>query len=140
MKDESVIKWPKGLKKTKSRQIVLSVLEKSPSPLSAIEIFSEIEKSGVNIWLSTVYRVLDAFVEKGIVTKTTVLDNEITLFDISRSGHKHYAICLDCNKIISMLNCPMDDFKPKFKNDEIEIIGHKVEIYGYCKGCSNKRD
>ena len=135
MKETSNIIWPKGLKRTKTRESVLSVLEGSHSPLSAIEIFSEIENKGESIWLSTVYRVLDAFVEKGLVAKTAVLDNEIILYDLNRSGHKHYAVCIGCHKIITMTNCPMDDFKPKFKNEDIEITGHKVEIYGYCKEC-----
>lgn len=135
MKDTSNIKWPKDLKRTKSREIVLSVLQDSHSPLSAIEIFSELEKKGESIWLSTVYRVLDAFVEKGLVAKTAVLNNEITLYDLNHSGHKHYAVCVGCHKIISMLNCPMDDFKPKFKNDDLAVLGHKVEVYGYCNKC-----
>lgn len=139
MKDTSKIKWPKGLKRTKSREIILSVLEEAHSPLSAIEIFSEIENTGETIWPSTVYRVLDAFVEKDLVTKTTVLNNEITLYDLNRSGHKHYAVCVGCHKIISMLNCPMDDFVPKFKNNELEIIGHKVEVYGYCNECTKHK-
>lgn len=135
MKETSNIKWPKDLKRTKSREMVLSVLEDAHSPLSAIEIFSEIENKGETIWPSTVYRVLDAFIEKGVVSKTAVLNNEITLYDLNRSGHKHYAVCVGCHKIISMLNCPMDDFNPKFKNDDLEIIGHKVEVYGYCNEC-----
>lgn len=135
MKEASNIKWPKGLKRTKTRESVLSVLMDSHCPLSALEIFLEVEDRGESIWLSTVYRALDAFIEKGIVSKTSILDNEIALYDINHPGHKHYAICVECHKIIAMENCPMDDFKPKFKEDDIEILGHKVEIYGYCKDC-----
>lgn len=139
MKETSKIKWPKGLKRTKTRESVLSVLLDSNSPLSAMEIFSKIEAKGESIWLSTVYRVLDAFVEKGLVSKTAVLNNEITLYDLNQTGHKHYAVCVDCHKIMAMENCPMDDFKPKFKEDDIYVIGHKVEIYGYCRDCKRKK-
>lgn len=135
MKDASKFKWPKGLKRTKTRESVLSVLEVSKSPLSAREIYSEIERMGESIWLSTVYRALDAFVEAGLVTKTSVLDNEITLYDLKQSGHKHYAVCVGCHKIIPMLNCPMDDFEPKLQKEEFQITGHKVEVYGYCTEC-----
>ena len=138
MKETLKIKWPEGLKRTKTRESVLAVLIDSHSPLSAIEIFSEIENRGGNIWLSTVYRSLDAFVEKGLVNKTSILNNEITLYDLNQSGHKHYAICVECHKIIAMENCPMDDFKPKFREDNLEVLGHKVEIYGYCRDCKSK--
>lgn len=138
MKERSIIKWPEGLKRTKTRERVLSVLMDSQLPLSAIEIFSEIEKKGEKIWLSTVYRALDAFVENGLVTKTSVLNNEITLYDLNLTGHKHYAVCVECHKIITMENCPMGNFEPKFKDNDIEVLGHKVEIYGYCKDCKSQ--
>lgn len=135
MKEASNIKWPDGLKRTKTRESVLSVLRNSYSPLSALEIFLEIENRGESIWLSTVYRALDAFIEKEIVSKISILNNEITLYDLKGSGHKHYAICIRCHKIIAMQNCPMEDFKPKFKEDDLKVLDHKVEIYGYCKDC-----
>ncbi len=135
MKKTSIIKWPEGLKRTKTRESVLSVLLDSHSPLSALEIFSEIENRGERIWMSTVYRVLDAFLEHDLVTKTSVLDNEITLYDLKSSGHKHYAVCVGCHKIITMVNCPMDDFQAKFKDNDLQVTGHKVEVYGYCKKC-----
>lgn len=138
MNKTSKINWPKGLKRTKPRESVLSVLEEAHSPLSAIDIFSEIENKGESIWLSTVYRSLDAFVEAELVSKTSVLNNEIMLYDLNLSGHKHYAVCIGCHKIITMINCPMNDFKPKFKNDDIEVLGHKVEVYGYCMECKDK--
>ena len=139
MKETSNIKWPKGLKRTKSREVILSILENAHSPLSAIELYTQAECKGETFWLSTVYRVLDAFVEKQLVIKTAVLNNEITLYDLNRPGHKHYAVCVKCHKIITMENCPMDDFKPEFKNDNIQVIGHKVEVYGYCNKCRSKK-
>ena len=135
LRDGLNIKWPEGLKRTKARECVLSVLKDSNRPLSAMEIFEEIEGRGHTIWLSTVYRVLDAFEEKGLVIKTSLLNNELTLYDLKATGHRHYAVWVECHKIVTMTNCPMKDFKPSFKDDEIEVIGHKVEVYGYCKDC-----
>lgn len=65
MKDASKFKWPKGLKRTKTRESVLSVLEVSKSPLSAREIYSEIERMGrvfgcllfIGHWMPSLRRV-----------------------------------------------------------------------------------
>ena len=130
--------WPSGIKKTKSRECVLSVLENSAKPLSAMEILSEIEQRGHSTWLSTVYRTLELFVKMDVVTKITVLNNEMSLYELNRFQHKHYAVCLLCHKIVSMENCPMEKFIPQIQDKEFQVMGHNIEVYGYCKNCSPK--
>jgi Fur family ferric uptake transcriptional regulator len=130
--------WPSGLKKTKPRENVLSVLEHAEKPLSAMEICSQIEKSGESAWMSTVYRILELFVKKGMVVKITVMNNEMALYELNRFQHKHYAICLACRRIIAMDNCPMEKFIPQLEDDDFHVVGHNLEIYGYCSECSAK--
>lgn len=130
--------WPDGLKKTKQRQCVLSVLENAEVPLSAVDIYNKIESSGSSVWLSTIYRILDLFVKKDLVIKNTVLDNEMSVYELNKYQHKHYAICLGCKKVIPMKNCPMDMFVPNLEDKEFKIMGHKIELYGYCKDCKDK--
>ena len=85
-------KWPAGIKKTRQRQGVLSVLEHAQAPLSATDICAKLESTGENPWLSTVYRVLELFVEKGVVLKTSVMNNEMAVYELNRYTHKHYAV------------------------------------------------
>ena len=117
---------------------MLSVLEHAEKPLSAMEICSEIEKGGESAWLSTVYRILELFVKKGMVVKIAVMNNEMALYELNRFQHKHYAVCLSCHKIISMDNCPMERFVPKIRDDDFHVVGHNIVVYGYCKDCSSK--
>jgi Fur family ferric uptake transcriptional regulator len=136
--DERTAQWPSGIKKTRQRQSVLSVLERSSSPLNASEIRDMTEKDGTPVWLSTVYRILELFVKKGVVAKISVLNNEFALYEMNRFGHKHYAICVSCRKVIQMDNCPMEKFVPRLEDGDFHVTGHKVEIYGYCKDCDAK--
>ena len=137
MKEESN-SWPSGLKKTKPRESVLSVLEHAKRPLSAMEICAEVEKDGEGAWLSTVYRILELFVKKGVVVKIAVMNNETALYELNRFQHKHYAVCLGCRKILTMDNCPMEKFIPKIQDSEFHVLGHNLEIYGYCKDCDSR--
>jgi len=132
-------KWFEGLKKTKTREAVISVLEHAEKPLSAMNICSEIEKKGDNIWLSTVYRILELFVNKGIVNKISVMNSEMAVYELNRFKHKHYAVCMSCHKIIPMDNCPMEKFVPKLEDDDFHVIGHNLEVYGICRDCSHKK-
>lgn len=131
--------WPKGVKKTKPRQYVLSVLENADGPLSVQDIYSQIAKNGESVWISTIYRILELFVSKGLVTKTSFMDNDMAIYALNRHQHKHYAVCLNCHKIIELENCPMDAFVPQLNDNNFRVVGHKVELYGYCKNCDKTK-
>jgi Fur family ferric uptake transcriptional regulator len=130
--------WPAGIKRTKQRERVLAVLERADRPISAAEIYGQTERAGEAIWLSTVYRILELFVKKGIVTKWVVMNSETALYEINRFRHKHYAVCISCHKIITMDNCPMERFIPKLEDQDFRVMGHNLELYGYCKDCGSK--
>ncbi|MEA4926201.1 MAG: transcriptional repressor [Syntrophomonadaceae bacterium] len=127
--------WPAGVKRTRQRESVLSILENSEKPLSATEICSKMETGGDVAWLSTVYRILELFVRKGVVIKTNVLNNEMAVYELNRFKHKHYAVCMNCRKIIAMDNCPMEKFIPKIEDENFHVIGHNLEVFGFCKDC-----
>lgn len=132
--------WPEGIKRTKQREAVLTVLDGAEKPMSATDICSRIEKTDESsAWLSTVYRILEFFVKKGIVTRLAVMTGEKALYEMNRFQHKHYAVCVGCRKIISMNNCPMERFIPKLEDDDFHVMGHNLEVYGYCKECGAKR-
>lgn len=129
--------WPAGIRRTHQRECVLKVLENSDKPLSAAEIYVQIEKNGEEIWMSTIYRTLELFVKKSVVIKISVMNNEMAVYELNRFKHKHYAICIGCNKIIEMDTCPMEKFIPKIKDEDFQIMGHNLEVFGFCKDCKS---
>ena len=135
-KKENTVNWPAGVKKTKQREFVLAVLEKAKLPITAIEIYNRLEKDGVS--LSTVYRILDTFTEKELVAKIAVMDNGMAVYELKRHVHKHYAFCMVCHKMILIDNCPMEVFTPALSESNFHVLGHKLEIYGYCDECYAK--
>ena len=130
--------WSKGLKRTKSREDVLAVLEQAQSPLTAAEICTQIEGTGKAVWMSTVYRVLDTFLEREVAVKTAVLDNGMALYELNSHKHKHYAICIGCQRMLPIDNCPIEEIDKKLKNDDFRVVEHRGEMYGYCKDCDKK--
>ena len=127
--------WPEGIKRTQQRESVLSILEEALEPLSVTEIYSKMEEDGKTVWMSTVYRALEVFVKNNIVIKTNMLNSEMVVYELNRFEHKHYAVCISCHKMISMDNCPMDKFIPQLKDEDFKVMGHNLEIFGYCKDC-----
>lgn len=136
---ENQTAWPAGMKRTRQRVCVHSVLEQTETPLSAAEIYGRIGAEGSEISLSTVYRILELFVKEKVAVKTMILDNETAVYTLNRSQHKHYAVCMNCHKVIELENCPLENFTPKLADGEFHVLGHRLELYGYCKECEEKK-
>ncbi|MDD2214011.1 MAG: Fur family transcriptional regulator [Oscillospiraceae bacterium] len=127
--------WPAGVRRTKQREAIWDVLQQASSPLSARDIAARLGAEGAEAWLSTVYRTLDLLVSRGSVTRITRLDSDMAVYSLQDAGHRHYAVCLKCHKIIPMTNCPMDEFIPRLEDRNFLVLGHQLELYGYCSSC-----
>lgn len=130
-------KYPEGLKWTKQRKCVYQVLKEAKEPLNAIQIYNLAEKQadGEEYAVSTIYRILAAFEEKGLVEKTTWMGDGTVVYELKRGGHTHYAVCLECHKRIPLQKCPFAHLHLEKENGDFTITSHKLELYGYCKDC-----
>lgn len=128
-----------GLKKTIPRLTVLKVLHLAKNPLTAEEIYLNCHKYQKSINLSTIYRILDVFLEKGLVIIPFIKDNTTACYTINHHKHKHYLICQECNKIIDIDFCPFTEIANKIENETNYIItNHKFELVGICPNCQNE--
>lgn len=130
--------WPQNLKKTKIRKAILEVLDRADTPISALQIANEILKTAERLWLSTLYRGLEALTETGLVRRIDLTESHFALYELESHKHGHYAICLSCRKMILIKNCPFGDYQPLIADKAFKILNHKVEIYGYCGNCLKK--
>lgn len=128
-----------GLKSTKHRLAILDILEKNSQPVSAEQLYMEMQKRDIAINLSTVYRILDTLCAKNLVIRLNIEGDNRTLFDFNRMVHQHHLICLECKKILAINRCPLEGYeKALAKETNYAIAGHKLDIYGYCPECQNK--
>ena len=56
--------WPEGIKKTKQREAIWSVLTTADKPMTAIGIAEKLGDSDTT-WMSTIYRTLELLETKG---------------------------------------------------------------------------
>lgn len=129
-----------NLKRTKTRILVLEALMDS-SPQTVDEIFSALNRRTEKLSLSTVYRTCETLAEKGILLKSNFTDDGMARYEFLESGHRHHAICLGCNRIIPIDDCPFGQFDRLMKSKYgFDVKSHRIEIYGYCRECSEKRN
>lgn len=131
--------YPQGIKWTKQRRDVYEVLAGAKEPLSAAQIYHYLEKSDEESTyaVSTVYRILAAFEEKGLVNKTTWMGDGTVVYELDRGEHTHYAVCLECHKRIPLEHCPFAHIHLESDTGDFVVTGHKLELYGYCKDCKS---
>jgi len=126
-----------GLKRTKQRELVYAVLDGVDSPISAEQIYKALLSDAIN--LSTVYRILENFVDKNIVIKTTLGKSVTAIYELNRQEHKHHLICVKCHAIVAISGCPLEQYVAELsETSHYQILEHKLEILGICPKCQSQ--
>lgn len=137
MEMEQTISYPKGLKWTKQRKHVYEVLAEATEPLTAVQIYHQVEHviEGNSYALSTIYRILTSFEEKNFIIKSNWMGDGTVVYELNRGEHTHYAVCLGCHSRIPLQQCPFEHIHLEENMNDFQITGHKIEVYGYCPKC-----
>lgn len=127
----------KGLRVTDVRVKVLEILDSADTPMTVEEVFDSLRVSFKSVNLSTVYRTMDVLSKNGLVVKSALFDCNKSMYEYKRVEHKHHLVCICCNRMISLEDCPIDDeyAREMCSRQGFELTGHKLEIYGLCPNC-----
>ena len=127
------------LKNTKQRGAILRVLENSPEPAAAEEIYLLLKPKFPNLALSTVYRNLERFTQAGLLEKSSFNDGIIRYSPVKEHGH--YLVCTECARKVKIDDCPLSGIEQQLaKTTGFEIDGHSLTIYGKCPKCRNEKN
>jgi Fur family ferric uptake transcriptional regulator len=140
-KDYKELLKKEKLKSTKHRNSILDVIVKAEQPVTVETIYLKLKEQGIAISLSTVYRVLEALLGRGLVVKTSINDDSKALFEINTMEHKHHLLCVKCRKMLPVEGCPLEDYVKALEEKlGFSIKGHKLEMFGYCQSCKHKEE
>ncbi len=124
---------------TASREKILHLFLEQTGALAHGDIE---KKAGEKFDRVTVYRTLQAFVEKGIIHTIPTADNSIRYAlckDDCEAGHHHdqhiHFVCTNCNNTYCLDDIVTPDIKlPKgYSSTHIEVV-----VEGVCKECKNQ--
>lgn len=128
----------RGLRMTRQRRIILSVVETAKQHLDASQILRKAHKLDAHIDRVTVYRTLSLLKRHGLV-------DELDLMHLR--GEKHYyerrpqrdhihMACLRCGKITEFVSEIFDSLKQQLERDcHFSIVVARLEVGGYCSQC-----
>jgi len=122
-----------GRRITQERKLLLQIIEQN-SHLDAAEIYELARKKNPKISLSTVYRTVNLLRGLGLVEASPLGEGHYH-YEVRLQEHYHL-ICLGCNKVIEIP--PSDVIRRLGEERGFEIVGVKLEIFGYCKECRKR--
>lgn len=130
-----------GLKTTQQRAMIYRLLEQSPEPIAANRIFTALNRQDDSLSLSTVYRILEIFVVRGLVAKHTLQDDTKALYELAQPEHRHYLVCRQCRKMTELGHCPFGALQKTLEQETGYVIeDHRLEVIGLCPECARKKD
>ena len=125
-------------RKTEQKEILIKYLkENSGKHLTINEIYSNLQK---DMGMTTIYRIINSLIEKGIVTKIPLENKQGCCYRYNATNEncsKHYhLICEKCNNLFHFDSKEIPKVsKEAEENEEFEIDSNRIVFYGICKKC-----
>ncbi|MGX2984714.1 ferric iron uptake transcriptional regulator [Helicobacter sp. 23-1048] len=124
-----------GLKNSKQREEILTVLYKSGTHLSPEEITNKIRTLDKNASISSVYRILKFLEESGFITALEA-DKSGRRYEIAAKEHHDHIICIDCGDIIEFVNPQIERIQVETTEQfGAKLISHDMRLFVRCAKC-----
>lgn len=124
-----------GLKNSKQREEVVSVLYKSGTHLSPEEIAQSIRLNNKNTSISSVYRILN-FLEKENFIYTLETNKNGWRYEIAAKKHHDHIICLHCGEIIEFVDLEIEERQIQVAQEhKAKLVSHDMKLFVICAKC-----
>ncbi|MDG2395454.1 Fur family transcriptional regulator [Candidatus Thioglobus sp.] len=123
-----------GKSATQQRMAIIEELSNSKNSISAYDLLEQVQEKGYAYNISTIYRVLDFWIELGLAHK---IESNNTYLVCNDSHHNHFHVlfhCLSCEKVEESCKLSKKAMFPNMKNFK-PIENQVVELQGLCKNC-----
>lgn len=106
---------------------------------TADQVYDTVREKCPNISRATVYRVLNRFAEKGVITKVSV-NNGADHFD--HQTHPHYHVCcIRCGKVCDAELPYINGLEKQVcASSGYKVTGYSIQFDGICPECMGKEE
>ncbi len=130
--------------KTKQREQIEDCLKTLEGKhFTADELFEVLEKSGMGVGRTTVYRTLERLEGEGKIRKYSAESGQKACYQYLKDGeccHEHFHLkCESCGKLIHVECESINDLCHHMKQDHKFAVNRlKTVLYGVCEECQKK--
>lgn len=124
-----------NLKATSARLAILAFLEKTDEPLSVASISEYLNQEGIAADQATIFRIINAFTDKGI-TRQVQLNEGKFRYELSSKSDHHHLICEQCGAIEDISDCSIPKLEEEIQHKKNFLVKrHSLEFFGLCQNC-----
>ncbi len=117
-----------GLKLTKPRKVILSVISDAKDHPSVDEIYQRSKDVDDTISMATVYRTVSMLHEMNILIRHD-FNESFSRYELNDNHHEHI-IDVDSGEIIEFHNEELEELKRKIVHDMgYDLVDHRLELY-----------
>ena len=126
-----------GYRCTRPREAVLRTLFEANHPMTASEIYEQIQQDCTRIDLATVYRNLHVLLDLGLLVQLGFAhEGQFRYAWSERSGHSQYVRCEHCGDIVSLPVPSLKRLKHFIRDKTGFLINlQSFELSGLCQNC-----
>lgn len=129
-----------GLKNSKQREEIISVLYKSGTHLGPEEITSILQSKDKSTSISSVYRILSFLEKEGFITALEP-NRSGKQYEIAAKEHHDHIICLQCGSIIEFVSEAIEEKQIQIANSYgASLVSHDMRLFVTCKECLAKQN
>jgi Fe2+ or Zn2+ uptake regulation protein len=126
-----------SIKVTRPRVAIYDILVSLEKGVDAEGIYSMCTEMGLFVNLSTVYRTLELFEEKGLISKYDLGEKKYN-YSLKKGSHIHTLECSSCHRLLD-LECPMKQIEEMVSRETgFHLTEHRLELKGICSECMAK--
>lgn len=129
-----------GLKETAQREEIAKVFLASNRHMSIEELVHAVRELSARVSYATVYRTMRLLMECGFAEERHFADGQARFENIAEAGHHDHLICDRCGLIVEFMQPRIEQLQEELaKRFGFASTTHKMEIYGICQDCRDRR-
>jgi Fur family ferric uptake transcriptional regulator len=129
-----------GKRATVQRKLLLDLIQQADGHLDADDLYRRVRELGHAISLSTVYRNLKLFKDRGLVEERHFAE-EHHHYEPKAVGEHHHLVCSVCGEVIEFVSPLTKQMKRQveLKNGFV-ITDVEIRMKGYCPRCRRNKE
>lgn len=120
-------------RQTPQKAAILRTLEREDRPLSPLEILELSRAEVPALGQATVYRVIKAFLDDGLIAAVAMPDGA-PRYEVAGKEHHHHFQCRKCDRVYEIFACAggISALTPK----GFTLEDHEIMLFGRCATCA----
>lgn len=120
---------------TKQKETILEIIKNEKDEFTIKELYSKVNGK---VGLTTIYRLVDELVSKGMLNKSIGVDNNAHyLYSECENKNHFYLKCDKCGKMVHVdCDCITDLSNHIIKNHKFKLNSNHIIINGICDNCN----